>query len=380
MSNVICQYVPHGAIPDKRGFAPAIVAQNISKYFTNLKPFFISNQEEYTTNYDNLDIGEVYRLKEGKIYTRFFKKITRLDPYPLHIRAAKIINKLECDFFCAHQLELPIDEFKKRINKKLKFLVYVHASGRKFKKERGLPEKYIAVSKFTKKFLIDKFGYPEELMEVVYNGVDTKLFDSSSNEIFRIKNNLNVNDIVISYVGRKQESKGYLKALKIFKVLLEKYKHITIFSVGPTPPNVKNDPHLNEMKKLKEELLNYENFIDLPALPHKKLKEVYTITDILLFPSIHDEQHPLVVLEAMSSKTIVIASKISSMPEVISNNENGFLIENFKDDKNFLNQTIECIDNLNSYSYIKEKARETIISKFDWKISAQKLEEICLSL
>ena len=154
MSNVICQYVPHGAIPDKRGFAPAIVAENISKYFKRLHPFFISNQENYKKSYEKLDMGEVYRLKEGKIYTKLFKKITRLDPYPLHIRAAKIVNKVECDFFCVHQLEFPVKEFKNKVNKDLKVVVYAHASGRSFKRERGVADKYIAVSEFTKNFLV----------------------------------------------------------------------------------------------------------------------------------------------------------------------------------------------------------------------------------
>jgi len=377
MSNVICQYIPHGAIPDRRGFAPAIVAENISKYFPTLKTIFISNQEDYKTNYEHTQIGDVYRIKEGKLYTLLFKKITRLDPYPLHIKAAQVINKIECNYFCAHQLEFPINEFKRKINKKLKILAYAHAA-RTFDIKRGKADKYLAVSHYTKNILIKKFNYPQELVEVVYNGVNTNSFNSLDKSLFK---EFDINEIVISFIGRKQEEKGYYQALKVIEVLLKKYKNITILSVGPTPPSAKNSPNFNEMMKLKNKLLENKNFIDLPALTHDKLKIIYGITDILLFPSLHKgEQHPLVVLEAMASKNIVIASNIASVPEIITNAKNGFIISDYQNYENFLNQTIECIDNLREYEHIRKKARETIVSKFDWRISAKKLEEICLNL
>ena len=43
----VCQYIPHGAIPDARGFAPAIVAQNYAKTINKEKidMFYISNKE-----------------------------------------------------------------------------------------------------------------------------------------------------------------------------------------------------------------------------------------------------------------------------------------------------------------------------------------------
>ena len=34
----ICEYVPHGAVPDIRGFAPAIVAQNFAKFLKRTRP------------------------------------------------------------------------------------------------------------------------------------------------------------------------------------------------------------------------------------------------------------------------------------------------------------------------------------------------------
>ena len=135
------------------------------------------------------------------------------------------------------------------------------------------------------------YGYPKELLDVVYNGVNTSLFNSSIEEKNKIKSIFNANEIIVSYVGRKKEAKGYFVALKVFKELLNKYHEVTIFSVGPTPEDVKNDPHYKEMMELKSELLESSNFIDLPALEHEELRKIYAITDILLFPDFRDKAH-----------------------------------------------------------------------------------------
>jgi hypothetical protein len=40
-------YVPHGAIPDRRGFAPAIVAWNHARRLKTLLPVIVSAREDY---------------------------------------------------------------------------------------------------------------------------------------------------------------------------------------------------------------------------------------------------------------------------------------------------------------------------------------------
>ena len=57
----ICEYVPHGAVPDIRGFAPAIVAQNFARFLADDEVYLISNREDYNSNFAKSEYGDIYR-------------------------------------------------------------------------------------------------------------------------------------------------------------------------------------------------------------------------------------------------------------------------------------------------------------------------------
>ncbi len=378
----VCQYIPHGAIPDIRGFAPAIVAQQFYKNFSkDIEHYFVCNQEEYLdSKVEDEEFGEIFRIKEGKVYKRLFQKITKLDPYPLYKKLANIINKNDIDVLHVHQLEFPINDFKKLIrNKKIKIIVHVHAL-RNFDEKMGIANKYLAVSNYTKNMLIADMKYPANIIDVVYNGVDTQLFKiKNSNEVSIIKKDYKIGDglAVISYIGRKQESKGFYVFLKTVESLFKNNYKVFAISVGPTPQDTIKDKFYKEETELLNKLKENKYFLDLPPLTHDKLSLIYKMTDIVLFQTyFKGEQHPLVALESISSNTILVSSKMFSLSEIIEDNKSGFLLENPKDEKAVIKKVEDIINNLEDYNYIRENASKIAIEKFDWKISTSKLEKI----
>jgi len=382
----VCQYIPHGAIPDVRGFAPAIVAQQLYQNFSSaIDHYFVSNQEHYAKKFvDDKNFGKIFRIKEGFLYKKIFQKITRLDPYPLHKRLAKIINENDIDILHVHQLEFPIKEFKKFINNKnIKIILHVHAI-RNFNENRGVANCYLAVSNYTKHILINEQNYPINLVEVLYNGVDTQLFHvRDKEEIQTIKDfyNISHNEIILTYVGRKQQSKGFYNFLRTVKFLLDNTYNIFAFSVGSTPPDTYKDENYEEECTLLNQLSQNNHFRDLSPLQHNELSKIYKVSDIVLFPTyFKGEQHPLVALEAISSNTILVSSNMFSLGEIIQDNQNGFLIHNPKDNNEIIKKIIYIIKNIANLQYIRDNAYETAVSKFDWQISTCKLEKIYQSL
>lgn len=378
----VCQYIPHGAIPDIRGFAPAIVAQQFYKNFSkDIEHYFVCNQEEYLdSKVEDEEFGEIFRIKEGRIYKRLFQKITKLDPYPLYKKLANIINKNDIDILHIHQLEFPINDFKKLMrNKEIKIIIHVHAL-RNFDESKGIANKYLAVSNYTKNMLIMDMKYPANIIDVVYNGVDTQLFKiKNSDEVDRIKKSYQIEDklTVISYVGRKQQSKGFYVFLKTVEHLLKNNYKIYAISVGPTPQDAIKDKFYEEEIQLLNKLKENKYFLDLAPLRHDKLSLIYKMTDILLFPTyFKGEQHPLVALEGISSNTILISSNMFSLSEIVEDKKSGFLIENPKDEKEVIKKVEDIINNLEDYNYIRKNAFKVASEKFDWKISTCKLEKI----
>jgi glycosyltransferase involved in cell wall biosynthesis len=145
-------YVPHGAIPDKRGFAPAIVAWNHARRLKKVAPVIISAREDFPGAHEIVDGIPVYRIGEGRLYRRVFRKLTRLDPYPLHRRAAKILR------------QEPVA------------LVHAHVTAARFDERCGVADRYLAASRYVRDRLVVEKNFPPARIEVLPNGVDTALF------------------------------------------------------------------------------------------------------------------------------------------------------------------------------------------------------------
>jgi len=89
----------------------------------------------------------------------------------------------------------------------------------------------------------------------------------------------------------------------------------------------------------------------------------YENSDVFLYYSYHDNM-PNSVLEAMSVGLPVISNIVGALPEMISNEQDGFLA---KDEEEYLKYISIVVNNFNHRKKIGESARNTIESKFDWK-------------
>ena len=108
-------------------------------------------------------------------------------------------------------------------------------------------------------------------------------------------------------------------------------------------------------------LSKFVTFIN--GLPHKKLIEKISISDLFLLPSI-EEGISNAVLEAMALGVPVISTDCGGMMEVISNSENGFIIP-VRDPKSMADaiQTFQHLDKTDKMIIINN-AKETIIHNY----------------
>ena len=61
-------------------------------------------------------------------------------------------------------------------------------------------------------------------------------------------------------------------------------------------------------------------------ISQKKMRELYSISDVILLPSLYPEPFGRGSIEAMSFKKPVVASNIGGIPEAIFDGINGFLV------------------------------------------------------
>jgi glycosyltransferase involved in cell wall biosynthesis len=371
----IVTYVPHGAVPDIRGFAPALVAYNFMRHFRFVTTYTICSQEHHAAGLEqDPQVGTIYRLREGRLYRRFFRKITRLDPYPLHRRAAAIVNRLAPDVFHAHQVEFPVRDFLGALRTPLPVFVHVNAV-RKYEHRNGTADRYIAASRYTRDKLIEA-GYPRERIEVIYNGVDTERFAPvSPAERARLRGILGIDPeaIVVAYVGRKQETKGFRVFLEVVRRLAGQYPGLRAVSVGS--PLYHRDRTRAEIESRLAELKSTGVLIDLPPIMQQRLPAVYQASDLVLVPTWHGgEQHPAVVCEAMACGCLTLASDFAGISESIEDKVTGFFLRDPQDVDAVTDATAGVIEARRRLVPVQEAARRFAVETFDWNPLCRKLE------
>ena len=124
------------------------------------------------------------------------------------------------------------------------------------------------------------------------------------------------NKIVLSFVGRGFYGKGTHDLLKAYEILIKKYKNLELKIKGDDFPE------------------KYKNLEKLPGLklikgffPRDKLfDEMYLSSDIFVLPT-HQDNYGVVFLEAMSAGLPIIGTENMTVPELINDGKNGFLIK-----------------------------------------------------
>jgi glycosyltransferase involved in cell wall biosynthesis len=370
-------YVPHGAVPDRRGFAPAIVAWENARHFRSVAPLIISAREDERAAFELVEGIPVHRLAEGRLYRRLFRKATRLDPWPLHRRAAAILRGLPVELVHAHQLEFPVADFLKALKRRIPVLVHAHVTTGAFDPARGIADVYIAASHYVQERLRTK-GYPAERIVVVPNGVDTVVFAPprpDERAALRRKFRIPSEALVLAFAGRKQEVKGFHIFLRTVDRLRAQYKELYAVAAGPEPEDAGREPSYVERQSLRDRLKAAGCLAEYPALAHARLAELFKISDIMLLPSLSEPQG-MVMLEALASGCLTISSNTGGIRESIRHGETGFLLDHPEDMESVTEQVRVVLERREALAAMRRAARADVLTRFDWQVVTDRLETL----
>jgi glycosyltransferase involved in cell wall biosynthesis len=170
-------------------------------------------------------------------------------------------------------------------------------------------KRIIAVSAYAKKRAIELFGIPDSKIQVIYEAADEGFCRASDEKIVDVKKKYGIDDS--DYIL----SLGSLDPRKNLKNLLQAWNNIR--------PLKKQNVRLVLAGKLHERLSYKE--LGLEQLPHdvsftgyvddEDLPALYSGAKMFVFPSVF-EGFGLPPLEAMSCGTPVVASNVTSIPEI----------------------------------------------------------------
>ena len=219
----------------------------------------------------------------------------------------------------------------------------------------------ITVSEFSKNDIALEFNFPKEKIYVTHLAAE-EIYKPISRDTCKefIKKKYSINDNFILYVGGYSPRKNILGIIEAFSKLTPSIrKDLKVVVTG------KKGISYEIYKKRSEELNIDKSIIFTDFIPLEDMPIFYNACEFLIYPSFY-EGFGLPVLEAMACGTPVIASNVTSLPEVCCNS--AILIN-----PNDINEICNSMENLLSDNLLKlsliQKGLITS-SKYSWKNTA----------
>lgn len=129
----------------------------------------------------------------------------------------------------------------------------------------------------------------------------------------------------IYYISNMVKEKGYLDLIEAILVLKEVDLNFKVHLIGAWPEG--DNERSNCENKIKQLGLNDDVIIYGPIDNRKKLKDCFLQADVFVLPTYYPiEAQPLSIIEAFNSGTPVISTMHASIPDMIDDNLNGYLV------------------------------------------------------
>ena len=370
-------YVPHGGIPDRRGFSPSIVACEFAKRMRACVPYFVAAAEGDPRGPGQWERFPVERLPPRRLYTRLCKLGLRPPGITLAADFVDICKKAPPALIHAHQLEFPVRELRRRLGRRPPVIVHAHVVSQEPLEARGFAERYIAVSDYVGVSLAG-MGYPPERIVTIRNGVDTRLFRAAdSQEAVLAKEALGIDPRVpvLAFVGRKHDIKGYPAFLAVAERLLEDRRPLFILAVGADPERPTGEGGFMASRERERRLVATGRFRSLPAMPQADLAGLYRAIDVTLLPSLAETQG-MAIIESLASGCVTISARVGGVRETLESGVTGFLVDDPHDTDALYEKTAHVLDNLPELVPLRAAARAYAVANLDWSVGAAQLEAL----
>jgi len=230
------------------------------------------------------------------------------------------------------------------------------------KKLMNRSDALIAVSKYTFSELTELYGIDEKKIFVIYNGVDINKFKPRVNKAeLKREFSLEEKQKTVLFVGRLYHRKGLEILLHSIPPVLQEFSDVK-FAISGTGFKEKEESLRKLAKKLKiEEQVKFLGYI-----PDEKLPFLYSASDIFVLPAIY-ENFPFAILEAQATGLPVISTKVGGIPEFLTDNENGFLIDP-GDPTQLTQKVLTLLQDQQLAKEMGKRGRKLIKDKLSWRL------------
>ena len=196
-----------------------------------------------------------------------------------------------------------------------------------YRREFYLPDEairssVIAIADFTRRYLIDTYRIPEDLVTLIYQGTDVRRFKSNdkvraeAGRRYPLPENA---DPILGCVGTLEHRKGQavlFEAVAALAAGLLPDVHLMLVGDGPDEGALREKVRTMGLEK-------HVSFFSFTREP----QYVFERLDATVLPSLYKEGLPNVLLESLAMGVPVVSSNLGGVAEVVLEGETGYKVE-----------------------------------------------------
>ncbi len=177
---------------------------------------------------------------------------------------------------------------------------------------------YIAATSYLRNSYI-RAGYPEEKVTLMHFGIE----QPTPSEVAELRQryitlSTSARPMVIGFIGQIAKHKGLLDLMEAFKQAAIANTALHLFG------DMKQDP---KFSRIIEEIVERQPGIKLlGTFPGGQVYQKLAGIDVLVIPSTWAENSPLILLNALASRTMVVVTNVEGMADLIIEGTNGRLV------------------------------------------------------
>jgi glycosyltransferase involved in cell wall biosynthesis len=226
------------------------------------------------------------------------------------------------------------------------------------KKVAPLVKQIITPSKSSKEGIVNEFNCAKENINVINNGLDTNEFSPIDKTVIN-KNRL------ITTASADVPLKGLDYSLKALKMLKDDYPELHLVVIGSPKKGGHTERLIRELE-LEQDVIFKSN------ITKEEIRELYSTSSVAIVSSLY-EGFGYPVIEAMSCEVPLIATNISSIPELTS--EFATLIEP-KNEEMIYKSIKNIFSDYDEFKKIAINGRTHVIKNFNWAKITKEYEDV----
>jgi len=231
-------------------------------------------------------------------------------------------------------------------------------------------DNFIVASEARKEVMVEKEMIRPEKVIMVHHGINYDNFDIQINiEEKKVELGLERDKYTVGIIASLTLVKDHRTFLKSAQILIQQFNSVQFLIIGDGV--------------LKKELINYCRELSIESNIHfvgirRDIPEILPVMHIVVLSSV-SEDFPISLLEAMSCRKPIVATKVGGIPEIVVDGETGYLVKP-GNPMDMARMILKLLQDRHLSLAMGEKGRIRVEELFSTKREMAKIEKIYSSL